>query len=143
MSLRIKVKRLRKEAKLPSYAHPGDAGMDLFSVEEHTLVPGARAKIGTGISMEIPEGYVGLVWDKSSIAATHGLKHLGGVMDSGYRGEYIVTLVNLSDKEYVIKKGDKIAQLIIQKVEHGEIVEVQELEDTSRGAGAFGSTGKQ
>ena len=82
MPITIKIKRLQPEAKLPSYAHAGDAGMDLYSTEDHTIKPGARQKIGTGISIEMPEGYVGLVWDKSSVAATHGLKHLGGVMDA-------------------------------------------------------------
>jgi dUTP pyrophosphatase len=143
MSIAIKIKRLHPEAKLPSYAHVGDAGMDLFSAEDYIIKPQDRQKIGTGISIEIPEGYVGLVWDKSSVAATHGLKHLGGVMDAGYRGEYIVTLINLSDKEYRIHKGDKVAQLLIQKVEHPDIEEVSELSDSSRGTGAFGSTGKK
>ena len=118
MSLTIKIKRLHPDAKVPGYAHPGDAGMDLYSYTDTVIKSGERKKIGTGISMELPAGYVGLVWDKSSIASTHGLKHLGGVMDAGYRGEYIVTLVNLSDEDYTIEKHDKIAQLLIQKVEH-------------------------
>ena len=141
-AMEIRVKKLRPDAKLPAFAHPGDAGMDLFAPEEVTLQPGERVKIGTGIAVEIPHGYVGLIWDKSSIAATHCLKHLGGVMDAGYRGEYIVTLINLSTTPYTIEKHHKIAQLLIQKVEHPNIIEAEELSDSSRGAGAFGSTGK-
>ena len=142
MAVILKVKKLHSDAKLPHFAHAGDAGMDLHSIDNYVIKPGARQKICTGISIEMPDGYVGLVWDKSSIAATHGLKHLGGVMDAGYRGEYIVTLINLSNKEYVISKGDKIAQVLIQKVERAEIEEVSEISETNRGAGAFGSTGK-
>ena len=138
----IRVKKLHPDAKLPSYAHPGDAGMDLFALEQVTIKKGERARISTGIAMEIPHGYVGLVWDKGSIGSIQGLKNLGGVMDAGYRGDYIITLVNLSEKDYTIEKHNKIAQLLIQKIEHPEIVETNELSDSSRGEGRFGSTGK-
>jgi dUTP pyrophosphatase len=138
----IKIKKLDPEAKLPAYAHPGDAGMDIFSLEKTTLAPGERAKIRTGIAIELPQGFVSLVWDKSGLATTHGLKNLGGVIDAGYRGEYFITLVNLGQEAYTIEKHHKIAQILIQKVEHPEIVETEELGDSSRGAGGFGSTGK-
>lgn len=99
--------------------------------------------MGTGISVELPEGYAALVWDKSGLATNHGLKNLGGVLDAGYRGEYFITLVNLGQETYTIEKGDKIAQILIQKVERSEITEVDELAGSSRKAGGFGSTGKK
>ena len=136
----IKVKKLHPDATVPMYAHPGDAGMDLYSVEDLILRPNYRAKIKTGISIELPSGYVSLVWDKSGVSSK-GIKVLGGVLDSGYRGEYIVMLVNLSSEDFEIKKGQKVAQLLIQKVENPEIEIADELSDTSRGAGGFGSTG--
>lgn len=124
------------------YAHPGDAGMDLFALERTTLKPGGRTMVRTGISVEIPEGFVGLVWDKSGIAIREGMKTLGGVIDAGYRGEVMVGIINLSDREYVFESGHKVAQLIIQRAESCEIEESHELTDTSRGQGGFGSTGK-
>lgn len=142
MSLILKIKKLYPDAKLPSFAHPGDAGMDLFARENIIIKPGERKKISTGIAVEIPHGYVGLIWDKSSLASTYGLKNLGGVMDAGYRGDYIITLINLGQTEYVVEKHHKIAQLLIQKIEHPEIQEVNELSESQRGTGAFGSTGK-
>lgn len=126
---------------MPSFAVSGDAGMDLCAAEDVTLAPGERASCGTGIAVKIPDGYVGLVWDKSGVSHRNGIKTLGGVMDSGYTGEYKIGLVNLSDQPYGIAKGQKIAQLLIQKVETPEIVEAEELPQTSRGAQGFGSTG--
>jgi len=140
--IKLKVKKLHPDAKLPEFVHHGDAGMDLFSKEKVTIKVGERVKISTGIAVEIPHGYVGLVWDKSGLAATHMLKNLGGVMDAGYRGEYIVTLINLGHEDYVVEKHHKIGQLLIQKVEHPKIVEVEELSDSVRGTGGFGSSGK-
>lgn len=139
--MNIQVKKLHPEAKVPSFAHPGDAGMDLYSVAELILKPGERASVPTGIAMALPEGYVALVWDKSGVSHKFGVKVLGGVIDSGYRGEYLVGLVNLSQESFEIKVGQKIAQLLIQKVEHPEVEEVAELDETSRGDGRFGSTG--
>ena len=103
---------------------------------------GERVKIGVGISIEFSDEYVALVWDKSGLSSVNGLKVLGGVMDAGYRGEYIVSLVNLSNEDYVLEKGHKVAQLLIQKIERPEIQEVEQLSETSRGQGVFGSTGK-
>ena len=139
--IQIKIKKLNPEAIIPKYAHPGDAGMDLFSCEEHVLKPGEIKIFGTGLSIEIPEGYVGLFWDKSGIGA-NGIKVFGGVADCHYRGEYKVILNNLSQENYEIKKGQKIAQLLIQPIETAEIIEVDEkLSETKRGDGGFGSTG--
>lgn len=142
MSLVLKIKKLRPDAVLPTYAHPGDAGLDIYACDQVTIAPGERVMMPTGISMEIPEGYVGLVWDKSGVAMKGGLKNLGGVIDSGYRGEFTLGLVNLSKETYVFEKGHKVAQMIIQKKENVVVEEVSELSDTSRGQGGFGSTGK-
>ena len=138
----LKIKKLNPEAKLPSYAHPGDAGMDLFALQEVILKPGEFTRIPTGVAMEIPTGHVGLIWDKSGMAANFGLKTLGGVVDAGYRGEVQVGMINLSQKSYTIEKHHKVAQMLIQKVESPSVEETTELTDTSRGIGAFGSTGK-
>lgn len=140
--MQLKVKRVHPEAKLPSYAHPHDAGMDLFASGEVVLKPGEFVGVPTGVALEIPEGFVGLIWDKSGLAINNGLKTLGGVVDAGFRGEVKVGMINLSGKEYKIEKGHKVAQMLIQKIEIPEIVEVSELSDTSRGVDGFGSTGK-
>lgn len=136
------MKKLHQDAKLPSYAHPGDAGLDLFALEETQIRPGQHAAVQTGIALEFPEGYVALIWDKSGLANKHRLKVVGGVYDAGYRGEYTVGMINLSDKTHVFKKGDKVAQILMQQVEHAQLEEVDELSDSSRGAGRWGSTGK-
>ncbi|MCC7004381.1 dUTP diphosphatase [Candidatus Nomurabacteria bacterium] len=140
--MEIKIKRLKEEAKLPSYAHPGDVGMDIYSLEHKTLAPGEHHIFFVGFSMEFPVGYAGIVADKGSISKV-GLHTMGGVYDAGYRGEYNIHLVNLSDKPYTIEKGDKIAQVIIYPVEIPTLKEVAELSDSSRGHGRFGSTGKK
>jgi dUTP pyrophosphatase len=139
--MKIKIKKLDSDAKTPSYAHPGDAGLDIFSNENSILKPNHRKAISTGISVELPKGYVGLVWDKSGIAIKSGIKTMAGVMDASYRGEYHIVLVNLSSKNYEIKKGEKIAQLLIQKVENAQIEIVEELSSSKRGKKGFGSTG--
>ncbi|MEK7581971.1 MAG: dUTP diphosphatase [Patescibacteria group bacterium] len=138
----LKVKKLKSDAKLPSYGHPGDAGMDIYSCEEKTLLPQEQTLISTGISIEIPDGYVGLVWDKSGLSTRHGLKTVAGVIDAGYRGEVSIAMANVGSVSYTFKKGEKIAQMLIQKVERTEFEEVKELSETSRGTGGFGSTGK-
>lgn len=142
MTIKLNVLRLRSGATLPTYAHQGDAACDLYCVATITLAPGARAQVPTGVAIEIPEGYVGFVWDKSGLSHKHGLKTLGGVIDAGYRGEVMVGLANLGDASYTIEAGHKVAQLVLQKVEHAEVVEVSELSISARGAGGFGSTGK-
>ena len=139
--MKIKIKKLNPEAIVPSYAHKGDAGMDLYSVEDLILKPKHRVAVKTGISFEMSKGYVALIWDKSGVALKTGIKTMAGVIDSGYRGEIKVVLNNLSSKNYEIKKGQKIAQVLIQKVENPKIEIIEELNKTSRGAGGFGSSG--
>lgn len=138
----LKVKKVHPEAMVPAYAHPNDAGMDLYSAEEITLNPGQVVRIKTGIAVEIPDGYVGLCWDRSGLSTNHSLKTVAGVIDAGYRGEILVGMINLGKEAYTFNKGDKIAQMLIQKIEHPEIVESTELAETARGEGGFGSTGK-
>lgn len=142
MSLTVKIKRLHPEAKLPSYAHPGDVGLDLYSLEQVTINPGEHHRFYNGFAMEFPTGYAGIVKDKGSISKA-GLHTMGGVFDAGFRGEYNVHLVNLGDKPYTVEKGDKVAQLVLLPVEIAEIEEVIELSDSVRGLGQFGSTGKK
>lgn len=139
--MELKVKRIHKDAKLPLYQHQGDAGLDLFSSIDCILAPGEVKPVPSGIKVVVSEGYVGLVWDKSGISLK-GVHRLAGVIDSGYRGEVRVVLVNLGNEPFVIKKGMKIAQLLIQAVAQVKVVEVEELEETSRGDKGFGSTGK-
>ena len=138
----LKIKKLHKDAKMPSYAHHDDAGFDLYAVENTTVKVGKRVAVPTGIAMEIPEGFVGLVWDKSGLAVKHGINTIAGVVDSSYRGEVVVALVNNGETDYTFEKGHKVAQMIIQRKETMEFVEVEELSGTLRGAGGFGSTGK-
>ncbi|HCC05625.1 TPA: dUTP diphosphatase [Patescibacteria group bacterium] len=142
MTLPLKVLRIDSTVKLPTYGHAGDAACDLFAAHEVTIAPGERVQVGTGVAFEIPEGYAMFIWDKSGLSHKHGLKTLGGVIDAGYRGEVQVGVVNLSDVPYTIEKNHKVAQMVLQKIETVELVEVEELSVSSRGAGAFGSTGK-
>ncbi len=140
--MKLQIKKLHPDAKLPTFAHATDAGMDLYTVEDFELKPGEHtAYIKTGISIALPDGYAGLVWDKSGIANKRHLKVTGGVFDSDYRGEYLIGLFNFGNETQTFVAGDKVAQLLIQKVEHPEIVEVKELDETDRGEGRFGSTG--
>ncbi len=139
--MKLKVKKLDKDARLPVYGHSGDAGLDLFSAVDFVLQTGEIHPIPTGIQVEIPWGYVGLLWDKSGVSL-QGVHRLAGVVDAGYRGEVKVVMVNLSRKAYVIDRGMKIAQLLIQPVMEVEVVEAEDLNDSSRGEGGFGSTGK-
>ena len=141
MVIVLKIKRVGNTA-LPTQAYKSDAALDLCTIEEVALKPGERYGIRTGISVAIPEGYVGLIWDKSGLSIKSGLKTLGGVVDAGYRGEVIVGIVNLSDKEHVFHVGDKIAKMLVQKVENVEIKEVGKLEESERGKRGFGSSGK-
>ena len=139
--MKILIKKLNNDAKIPSFALTGDVGMDLYSVADLTIKPGERVSCPTGIAIKIPEGYAGLIWDKSGPSHKFGIKTLGGVFDSNYTGEYLIGLVNLSGEDFIIEKGQKIAQVLFQKIEIPEIEEVAELEITNRGDGAFGSTG--
>lgn len=140
--MNIRIKKLSAIIPNLHYAKHGDAGFDLYSREQVTVKAGEKATIATGIAMEIPLGYVGLVWDKSGLSTKHGLKTLGGVVDSGYRGEVVVGIINISKEEYVFEAGHKVAQMIIQKIEAASFEEVDELSDTERGDTGFGSSGK-
>jgi|SRR3989344_370461 len=137
----IKVKKLHPDATIPKYIRPQDAAMDWYSSEEVIIPPQQRVLVPTGIAMAIPVGFVGLIWDRSGMAANHGIKSMGGVIDCNYRGEIKIILHNLTDKPFTIEKGMRIAQMLIQEVHQKEIVEVQELDDTVRGAEGFGSSG--
>jgi len=140
--MEIKVKKIDPTAKLPSFAHADDAGLDLYSRKEYVVKPDNQVyKIDTGIAFEIPTGFGGLIWDKSGISLK-GIKTVGGVIDAGYRGEVTASVINLSKSDYVVNAGDKIAQILIQKVEHPEIVQVDELSNSKRGVNRYGSTGK-
>jgi dUTP pyrophosphatase len=132
--------RLTPTAKLPTRAHATDAGLDVFSDAYYTLYPGQRARIKTGIACAIPAGHVGLIWDKSGLAAK-GLKTAGGVIDAGYRGEIQIIVSNLSNDIIEIDRGHKVAQLLIQEIKTPTCEEVGELTKTQRNAGGFGSTG--
>ncbi len=142
--LPVLITRLDPSVPLPSYAKPGDAGADLASRIDFTLQPGERALIPTGISIALPDGYVALVHPRSGLAIKHGVSMVNtpGTVDAGYRGELQIILIN-HDRTTPIsfKKGDRIAQLVIQKVERAEFIEVEELPGTDRGAGGFGSSG--
>lgn len=138
--MELKVKRVNPEARLPVYGHPGDAGLDLFSAGEYEIQPGEIFPVSTGIQVSIPEGYVGLIWDKSGLSLK-GLHRLAGVVDAGYRGEVQVVIVNLGREPFLIKKGMKVAQMLIQPVQNVTAVEVDSLDGTSRGENGFGSTG--
>lgn len=128
----------------PSYAKPGDAGADLRSTESLTLAPGQRALVKTGVRIAMPDGYVGLVHPRSGLAAKHGITVLNtpGTVDAGYRGELMVTLINTSDEEFQITRGDRIAQLLFQRVERATFHPVTELPESARGETGFGSSGR-
>jgi len=140
----VPIRRLDPDLPLPAYAHPGDAGADLVAAEDAELVPGGRAAVRTGIAVAIPEGYVGLVHPRSGLAARLGVTVLNapGTVDAGYRGEILVILVNHDrDRTVKISRGDRIAQLVLQRVERAVFHVVDTLDDTARGAGGTGSTG--
>ncbi len=139
----IKVKLLSKEATVPTKAHKSDAGWDLYaSGLSQLIVPHKRKLVSTDISIAIPDGYCGLIWPRSGLSVKKGIGVLAGVIDSGYRGEIKVCLLNTSDTLAHIHPGDRIAQLIIQKVEDIEFLEVDKLDDSDRGDGGFGSSGR-
>jgi len=139
----IQVKRLDPLAKLPVRAHPGDAGLDVYAMEGFRLGPGERKVVGTGLSIAVPAGHVGLIMDRSGLAAREGITNLGGVIDSGYRGEWKVIMLNTSDTSYEAATGERIAQIVIVPIALPQVCEVEELDDTIRGDGGFGSTGRK
>ena len=142
--LEVQLVRLDPDLPLPSYAHPGDAGADLVTTIDIDLAPGERALIPTGIAIALPEGYVALIHPRSGLAARHGISIVNtpGTMDAGYRGEIKVLLINHDRTESVqLSRGDRIAQLVIQRFERAAFIAVDDLPDSSRGAGGYGSTG--
>jgi dUTP pyrophosphatase len=141
--MKIPVLRLDEQLPLPAHAHPGDGGTDLMARNRVALEPGERALVPTGIAVAIPVGYAGLVTPRSGLAVRHGLTVLNGpgLVDSGYRGELKVTLVNLGAEPAVLERGDRIAQLVVVPVETQELTPVTELPESARGSGGFGSTG--
>jgi dUTP pyrophosphatase len=140
----LRVRRLHPRAILPTRAHPGDAGLDLYALEDAALEPGQRTSVGTGIAVEIAPGQAGLVLPRSGLAARHGiaLVNAPGLIDSGYRGELRVLLLNTDPQtRFEVTAGDRIAQLVLVRIEEPEPVEVQALQESPRGAGGFGSSG--
>jgi dUTP pyrophosphatase len=144
-SVQVLITRLDPELPLPRYAKGGDAGADIVSRIDISLAPGERALVPTGIAIALPDGYVALVHPRSGLAIKHGVTMVNapGTVDAGYRGELQIILINHDKSESVsFKRGDRIAQLVIQKVERAEFVEVQDLPGSGRGTGGFGSTGR-
>ncbi len=145
MSVKVLIKRLDPGVPLPLYAKGGDAGADIVSAVDITLAPGERALVPTGISIALPDGYVALVHPRSGLAIKHGVTMVNapGTVDAGYRGELKLILINHDRSESVsFKRGDRVAQLVIQQVERAEFIEVQELPGSGRGTDGFGSTGR-
>jgi len=140
----LHVRLLHPEARLPRRAHAGDAGADLFSVEEMVIPPGERRDIGTGIALAIPPGFAGFVQPRSGLAFRHGLMLVNspGLIDAGYRGEVRVSLYNSGSEPFKVNVGERIAQLVVQAVEEPEFIAAAELGDSDRGEGGFGSTGR-
>ena len=142
MTLKIKIKKIA-DVKMPSYAHKGDSGVDLYAADDYVLKPMERKLMPTGIKIGMPLGYEAQVRPKSGLAVEHGISHVNciGTIDSGYRGEIKVPLINLGDKPYKIEKGKKIGQMVFAKVEEAVFEETDDLGETSRGEKGFGSTG--
>jgi len=143
-SVDVELLRLDPDLPPPAYAHPGDAGADLRTAVDTTLAPGERVLVPTGVAIALPAGYVALVHPRSGLASRHGLSIVNtpGTVDAGYRGEIKVLLVNLDPREPVeLRRGDRIAQLVIQRVEQARFVTVDALPDSQRGPGGYGSTG--
>ena len=141
-TVNIRIKKLKENVILPAYALNGDAGLDIYSCENVIINPGERYNFSTGFALEFPEGYCALIWDKSGIAMKRGLKVMGGVFEYTYRGEYMICLLNTSNEAQEFKEGDKIAQILIQPIVRAELIEVDDLSETERGAGKWGSTDK-
>ena len=141
--MKVLFRKIDPAAQLPAYAHPGDAGMDVFSVEDVTLPPGGRALVHTGLVMQLPPDAEAQVRPRSGLALKHGVTVLNapGTIDAGYRGEVGVILVNLGAEPFHVEKGMKIAQMVVAPVVRAEVVETSVTDDTERGTGGFGSTG--
>ncbi|VXB55005.1 dUTP diphosphatase [Arthrobacter sp. 8AJ] len=143
-TLQVQLKMLDPELEAPSYAHPGDAGADLRAREDVVLLPGERKLVPTGVAIALPEGFVALIHPRSGLATKHGLTIVNapGTVDAGYRGEISVTLLNTDSSQPIeLRRGDRIAQMVIQRVEYAQFIPVSELSGSVRGTGGFGSTG--
>jgi dUTP pyrophosphatase len=143
--IELKIKMLDAGLPVPRYQHEGDAGLDLPSRIDIVLDPGERAMVPTGVAVAIPRGYAGFVLIRSGIAARHGIQCVNspGLIDAGYRGEISVIMLNTDPREsFTLRRGERIAQLVLQRVEEATLVEVEDLDETTRGAGGFGSTGR-
>ncbi|SEQ67558.1 dUTP diphosphatase [Arthrobacter sp. OV608] len=143
-TLQVQLKMLDPELEAPSYAHPGDAGADLRAREDVVLKPGERKLVPTGVAIALPDGFVALIHPRSGLATKHGLTIVNapGTVDAGYRGEISVTLLNTDATQSIeLRRGDRIAQMVIQRVEYAQFVAVDELSGSVRGSGGFGSTG--
>jgi dUTP pyrophosphatase len=141
----LPVRRLHPDLPLPAYAHPGDAGADLCAAEDVLLPPGGRATVGTGLAVAVPDGHAAFVHPRSGLAARHGITVVNapGTVDAGYRGEVRVVLLNTDpDEPFTVRRGDRIAQLVVQPVTRVRFVDVAELPPSPRGEGGFGSTGR-
>jgi dUTP pyrophosphatase len=141
--VQVLIRRLVEDVPLPAYARKGDAGMDLCAAEAATLAPGGRALVPTGIAVALPEGHAGFVLPRSGLALRHGITVLNapGLIDAGYRGEVKILLVNHGDAPVILARGDRIAQLVVQRVERAHCEHVDVLPTSDRGEGGFGSTG--
>ena len=139
--MEIKVQRLSKYGRVPTKINDSDAGWDVYAAEDAIIDPSQNELVSTDIAMAIPEGYVGLIWDRSGMAAKKGIHRFAGVIDSGYRGEIKVCLWNSSEEHCIINKGERIAQILFQQVPSFSLKEVENLDETKRGEGGFGSTG--
>ena len=140
----VPLRRLDPGLPVPAYAHPGDAGVDLHAAADQTLEPGERALVPTGVALALPQGYVGLVHPRSGLAARHGITIVNapGTVDAGYRGEILVNLVNLDPREpFTVRRGDRIGQLVVQQVATVQFIEVDSLDETSRGDTGHGASG--
>nr|WP_042182214.1 dUTP diphosphatase [Kibdelosporangium sp. MJ126-NF4] len=143
-SVQVLISRVDPGVPIPSYARPGDAGADLVTTSDVDIEPGERAIVGTGVAIALPDGFAAFVHPRSGLAARVGLSVVNtpGTIDSGYRGEIKVCLINHDPREPIrLRRGDRIAQLVVQRVEHAVFQEVEELDDSARGAGGYGSTG--
>ncbi|MGM5482215.1 MAG: dUTP diphosphatase [Nanobdellota archaeon] len=139
--MELKIKKITKDVDMPNFAYEHDAAFDLRASHDEVIKAKEKKIIKTGLQMAIPKGYVGLIWDRSGMAAKYTLHTLAGVIDSGYRGEVGVVIINLGDEEFPVKKNMRIAQMLIQPIETPSIIEVDNLEDSQRGEGGFGSSG--
>ena len=140
--MEVQVQKLSKTTRLPTKANESDAGWDLYASEDVIIEPSQTQTVGTNIAMAIPDGYVGLIWDRSGMATKRGVHRFAGVIDSGYRGEIKVCLWNSSKEHCIINKGDRMAQILFQPVPPLPMIEVQDINTTSRGVRGFGSSGR-